>query len=202
MTTLGEKLRELRIKRELTLKQVSDETQLSLSFLSLLERDKVSVSVDNLEILTRCYGIRLVNLFQGLQSNVVQVTRRTQLDEMFSRTAPEKSVFALLSDRQNAQMEPMLVRVGAGHGDSQFRTHDGETLVYVLDGQVRLLSERGEDILLEAGDAAYYPDFPGHRFENASAEQPATILLVTAPPTTRRDEHLDSDRGVLLQSET
>ena len=201
MPTLGEKLRELRLKRDLTLKQVSDETQLSLSFLSLLERDKVSVSVDNLEILARCYGIRLVNLFQGLRSNAAQVTRRAQLDEMLSRAAPGKSVFALLSDRADAQMEPMVVRIGAGHGDSQFRTHDGDTLVYVLEGQVRLLSERGEDILLEAGDSAYYPGFPGHRFANASPDLPATLLLVTAPPTTHRDDMLDSDRGVLLQSE-
>lgn len=201
MPSLGEKLRELRIKRDLTLKQVSDETQLSLSFLSLLERDKVSVSVDNLEILARCYGIRLVNLFQGLRSNAAQVTRRAQLDEMLSRAAPGKSVFALLSDRADAQMEPMVVRIGAGHGDSQFRTHDGDTLVYVLEGQVRLLSERGEDILLEAGDSAYYPGFPGHRFANASPDVPATLLLVTAPPTTHRDDMLDSDRGVLLQSE-
>ncbi len=201
MPTLGEKLRELRLKRDLTLKQVSDETQLSLSFLSLLERDKVSVSVDNLEILARCYGIRLVNLFQGLRSNAAQVTRRAQLDEMLSRAAPGTSVFALLSDRADAQMEPMVVRIGAGHGDSQFRTHDGDTLVYVLEGQVRLLSERGEDILLEAGDLAYYPGFPGHRFANASPDLPATLLLVTAPPTTHRDDMLDSDRGVLLQSE-
>lgn len=202
MTTLGEKLRELRIKRELTLKQVSDETQLSLSFLSLLERDKVSVSVDNLEILARCYGIRLVNLFQGMENDAVQVTRRAQVDEIFSRAAPGKSVFALLAERQDAQMEPMVVRVGAGHGDAHFRTHDGDTLVYVLEGAVRLLSERGEDILLEAGDSAYYPGFPGHRFENASADLPATVLLVTAPPTTHRDELMDAERGVLIQSET
>jgi transcriptional regulator with XRE-family HTH domain len=201
MSTLGERLRELRQSRELTLKQVSEETGLSLSFLSLIERDKVSISVDNLEHLARYYGIRMVTLFQDVQDSSVLVTRKAQIDDQMGAFKPGKSNFALLSFRNGARMEPLFIQVGPGHGDRQFRTVEGDMFIYVLEGIVRLISERSEDITLEQGDSAYYYGFPGHRIENASQGNPARLLLVTTPPTTLRDDVLDNRHGVLLQSE-
>ncbi len=202
MAQLGERLRELRASKELTLKQVSDSTGLSVSFLSLVERDKVSISVDHLEKLARCYGVRLVNLFQDLQDNSILVTRQDEIKNRMAAIAHNHSVFLLLASRSGAKMEPLLIRIGPGHGDSEFRTVDGDMLLYVLEGQVRLLSEKGENILLNTGDSAYYYGFPAHRIINASQELPALILLVTTPPTTIRDDVLDSRKGVILQSES
>lgn len=201
MNTLGERLRDLRQSRDLTLKQVSDETGLSLSFLSLIERDKVSISVDNLEHLTRYYGIRLVNLFQDMQDSSILVTHQAQIEKQMGNIQPGRSNFALLAFRSGARMEPLLIQIGPGHGDKQFRTLEGDMFLYVLDGTINLISERGEEILLSNGDSAYYCGFPGHRIENASQEHPARILLVTTPPTTLRDDVLDHRQGVLLQSE-
>ena len=45
MAVIGAKLRELRQDRNLTLTQVAESTGFSVSYLSLLERDKVSISV-------------------------------------------------------------------------------------------------------------------------------------------------------------
>ncbi len=201
MSTLGERLRDLRQSRDLTLKQVSDETGLSLSFLSLIERDKVSISVDNLEHLARYYGIRLVNLFQDVQDSSTLVTRKEQIEKQMEKVQPGRSNFALLAFRSGARMEPLLIQIGPGHGDKQFRTLEGDMFIYVLSGAVRLISERGDDTTLAEGDSAYYYGFPGHRIENASQDSPARILLVTTPPTTLRDDVLDRRQGVLLQSE-
>ncbi|HZU87343.1 MAG TPA: XRE family transcriptional regulator, partial [Anaerolineaceae bacterium] len=200
-STLGERLRDLRQSRDLTLKQVSDDTGLSLSFLSLIERDKVSISVDNLEHLARFYGIRLVNLFQDLQDSSTLVTRKAQIEKQMENVQPGKSDFSLLAFRSGARMEPLLIQIGPGHGDRQFRTLEGDMFLYVLQGEIKLISERGEDVILAEGDSAYYYGFPGHRIENASPSSPARLLLVTTPPTTLRDDVLDRRQGVLLQSE-
>ncbi len=71
MPNLGNRLRELRQSRGLTLEQVASETGLSVSFLSMVERDKVSISVDNLERLARYYEVHMVHFFSGPQGNSV-----------------------------------------------------------------------------------------------------------------------------------
>jgi len=200
MTLLGERLREFRNNRNLTLKQVSEASGLSVSFLSLVERDKVSISVDNLERLARFYQVRLVHLFQGVEDNSVLVTHCSDLEKITKNSHPKASSFALLSFRSGARMEPLLVRIGAGHGDPAFRTHEGDILIYILEGKVNLISDKGETEHLETGASAYYFGYPGRRIENASLSEPALLLLVTSPPTGLRDDALDEKSGFILTS--
>jgi len=201
MALIGARLRELRQNRNLTLKQAADGTGFSVSYLSLLERDKVSISVDNLERLARFYGVRMVHLFRGAEESPIRVTRQAELAELLGPVEAGRSVFALLADRADARMEPLLVRIGPGHGDPHFRTYEADTLLYVLEGQVRLISEKGEQVELAAGDAAYYFGFPGRRIENPSESGSALILVVSTPPTSPRDDIIDARRGVLIQTE-
>ncbi len=201
MLNIGSRLRELRTNRDLTLKQVADDTGFAVSFLSLLERDKVSISVDNLERLARYYGVRMLHFFQGGEDAAPHVVRREQIAARFEGVQPAAAAFLMLADRRDARMEPLIVAIGPGHGDPHFRTHEGDALLYVLEGAVRLLTERGGAVTLAAGDAAYYAGFPGRRIENANESLPALILIVTAPPTSIRDDVADAERGVLLQSE-
>jgi transcriptional regulator with XRE-family HTH domain len=201
MASLGDRIRELRTNRNQTLKQVSAETGLSVSFLSLVERDRVSISVDNLERLARYFSVRLVHLFQGVEDSAVQITRGLPLQEKLKKRITTEPGFALLARRTGARMEPLLVQIDPGNGDGEFRVHEGDVLLYVLEGKIRLISEKGDVDELQPGDSAYYYGFPGRRIENASLEEPAQILLVSSPPTYLRDEALDGRRGLLIPAE-
>ncbi len=182
MPLIGARLREMRQSRGLTLRQVAEASGISLSFLSLVERDKVSISVDNLERLTRFYGVRMAVFFQGAEESPVLVTRRSQIKARMNSITPGKSVLTWLTDRADARMEPILIKIGSGYRDPQVRTHEGDSFLYVMEGQIRLVSENGEPIILEVGEAAYYSGCPGRRIENVSPIDPALVLLVTAPP--------------------
>jgi transcriptional regulator with XRE-family HTH domain len=48
MATLGQKLRELRHQKGYKLNEVAAGADLSISFISLIERDRASISVENL----------------------------------------------------------------------------------------------------------------------------------------------------------
>lgn len=201
MLNIGSRLRELRINRNLTLKQVADDTGFAVSFLSLLERDKVSISVDNLERLARFYGVRMLHFFQGGEDDVPHITRGEQIRARLEAVQAGGSAFLLLSNRRDARIEPLAAAIGPGHGDPRFRTYEGDMLLYVLQGAVRVLTERGGTVTLAAGDAAYCGGFPGRRIENANESLPALVLIVIAPPTTMRDDAADFERGVVIQSE-
>ncbi len=194
MASIGTKIREIRLTRGLTLEKVSTDTGLSLSFLSMVERDKASISVDNLEKLARYYQVHIVQFFQADAAPVV-ITRRQDLEKGFAAINMGPAAVALLSNNPDARMEPMLIRISPGQEEPHFRQHSADTLLYVIQGSVRLIAESGEEERLEQGDAAYYVNLPHHRIANPSQTEPLLVLAVTSPKTSTLDELLQARRG-------
>ncbi len=201
MPNIGLRLRELRQARNLTLEQVAADTGLSVSFLSLLERDKVSVSVDNLERLARYYQVHMVHFFSGPEENAVLVTRRADILRRLAENGASPASVTLLTNRPNARMEPLLVNIAPGREEPHFRRHEADTLVYVLEGRARLVAENGEEVTLETGDLAYYANLPHRRFINASQSERLVMFIVTAPPTSSLDELLKARQGAWTMGE-
>lgn len=201
MPNLGLRIRELRQSRNLTLEQVASDTSLSVSFLSMLERDKVSISVDNLEKLARYYQIHMIHFFSGAEQSPVLITRRAEILKSMGETGFGPAAVTLLANSPNARIEPLLIHIAAGKEEPHFRKHEADTLVYILQGQARLISENGEEILLGEGDLAYYVNFPHRRFANASAEQPLLLITITAPPTSSLDDLIQARQGSWVMGE-
>lgn len=63
---LGNRIRELRKEKSATLKDVSDATQLSVSFLSDVERNRTRPSLESLKVLADYIGINLTDLLDGV----------------------------------------------------------------------------------------------------------------------------------------
>ncbi len=65
-STLGQKLRSLRKSSHMTLKQLAHEVGLSLSYLSDIERDRTSPSLNTLALLAELYDMKVSNILEGL----------------------------------------------------------------------------------------------------------------------------------------
>jgi transcriptional regulator with XRE-family HTH domain len=63
---LGDKLKIVRTKRNLTLFQVRDGTGLSIGLISDIERNRAKPSIDSLDKLARCYEIALSDLLSDV----------------------------------------------------------------------------------------------------------------------------------------
>jgi transcriptional regulator with XRE-family HTH domain len=183
LTTLGARIRELRFNRNFTLEQVGAETGLSISFLSMVERDKVSISVDNLEKLAHCFDIHMVNFFNTPEESPVMITRREQIAGMIESKRSNQSVVTFFSNKPDAKIEPLLITFAPGVGEVNFSKHEGEVFLYVLAGQANLISDLGDNQIINQGDLAYYVNQPHRRLANASIENPLVILSITAPPS-------------------
>lgn len=200
MPPLGTRIRELRINRNLTLEQVSAETGLSVSFLSTVERNKASISAENLEKLAAYYKVQIVHFFNTPEENSVMITRREQiLASMEERKIAEATV-TLLANKANARIEPLLVTIAPGKEEPHFRMHEADVLLYVLSGAALLISERGDSVELHQGDLAYYVNYPHRRLANASQEQPLIIICITAPPTSSLDDLIGARQGSMVMS--
>lgn len=65
---LGEELRRLRRYRQFTLSVVSEQTGLSVSFLSDVERGRTKPSLDTLQKLADCYGVTMNDILKNVES--------------------------------------------------------------------------------------------------------------------------------------
>lgn len=200
MPNVGSRIRELRQQRGQTLDQVASETGLSVSFLSMLERDKVSISVDNLEKLAEYYQVHMVQFFNAPDQSPIIITRCEDILRSMELTGQGPATVTLLTNSPNARMEPLLVNIAPGAEEPHFRKHEADTLLYVLEGQAILIPETGEPVELNQGDLAYYVNYPHHRVANASTEKPLLIIIITAPPTSSLDELIQARQGLWVMS--
>ena len=78
---LGASIRRARKRRGLTMRQVAEASGLSISFISQLERDLVSPSVNSLQKVSRALGMQIGGFFedQGKTGRVIRAHERPRL---------------------------------------------------------------------------------------------------------------------------
>src|SRR5438552_11738746 len=112
---IGGHLRQLRVKRKLSLAQVARAAGISVGFLSALERSQMSASVGTLRKLARFYKTNILNFFDanGASSRQVRPSQRKVLE---AGTGVRMELLAW----GNTVMEPHLFRIApeAGSGES------------------------------------------------------------------------------------
>lgn len=180
--TLGASLRAVREARRLSLAEVAEATDISASFLSLVENDRNDITIGRLVRLIEFYGISITDLLPGKSNGYPEVVASSE--RKFVHSPSEGiAVFLLTADTQRRTMMPMLLEFAPGARLAEFGRHVGEEWVHVLDGELRLELEGTEPRLLEAGDSAYYPAERPHLFSNADATRPLSLICVDTPPT-------------------
>src|SRR5580692_12883470 len=173
---IGTHLRQLRAKRKLSLAQVAQAVNLSVGFLSALERSQMSGSVGTLRKLTRFYKTNILDFFDANGASTRQV-RPAQRKVLEAGPGVRMELLAW----GNTVMEPHLFRVApeAGSGDSY--THEGEEFLYVLRGELTIMLEN-EEYRLKAGDSFYFESATPHHWRNPGRAE-TWVLWVNTPPT-------------------
>ena len=176
--SLGDKLRAARRRRGLSLREASGLAGLSVSHLSAIERGTRNISLAGLQRLAVALGISVSDLFGSSSGSgrLVHAGRRPVLDTGDRRVRVESlAVGAQL-------LEPHLYVVQPGGGSEGSYQHDGEEMVYVLQGEVEFWLNELERHVVRAGDCLTFPSSLRHRWRNCGAER-LEMLWVNTPIT-------------------
>jgi DNA-binding transcriptional MerR regulator len=174
-------LRRLRTERGFSLRQASERTGISVSFLSALERGVTGASVATLQRLTAAYGTTVLELL-GAPGDAGG-------DRLVR--ARERRVLRLGSDhvrieqlaRGAQQLEPQLFVLAPGATSDGAYAHDGEEFIYLLSGAVTVWVGDEETYALDqSGDALSFPSTLPHRWRN-DARGETRLLWINTPPT-------------------
>ena len=175
--TPGEQLRRLRVKAHKTLKEVSEATGLSISFISALERGGSGASVASLRLLAGAYGVNMREVFgadleqssplvRGEERPVMQWDNGVRFEEM----ATGEKV-----------MDPSYIRVPPGTGSEGFYSHNGEEFIFVISGPLFVELKDQGTFRVAPGDTLYFPSTTPHRWW--AGEEPVEAVYVNTPPT-------------------
>lgn len=179
-TNLGSRLRAARLARGLSLGQVATATEISRSFLSLVENGKSDITIGRLTRLIDYYGISIADLVPTPPPADAEIIRPQERRQLHSET--EGIDFLLLTPDMQRTMMPMLVEFEPGAGLAEHGRHQGDEFIIVLSGELELELEGSKPRRLRTGDAAYYSAERPHRFRNASSRKRLRILCVDSPP--------------------
>lgn len=176
---IGDKLRRLRLQRGLTQEELANRCELSKSFISLVERDLTSPSLDTLVDLLETLGSDLPTFFAQADEKLV-----FGAEDIFVKEDPEglKGMIKwLIPSAQKYQMEPILVEMAPGGETEEDDPHEGEEFGYVLSGTIKVaLGDRTERVRRD--ESFYYRTNAPHKLVNAG-KGPCRVLWVSTPPS-------------------
>ena len=196
MATLGQKLRELRHQKGYKLNEVAEGADLSISFISLIERDKASISVENLNKLANFYNVRLFQIFQDIEEEDAYIVRDEQMKHWDSFGSPAESTLFLLSPEDNLSFKAILARIPPASQQESIQLQKGETFLIVKEGQLEIDIPNKKPVTLNEGDSAHLTSFKGTLLKNSS-EKPVKLLIVASATT----QHLDKQGNMLTYFE-
>ena len=176
---IGDKLRRLRLQRGLTQEELAGRCELSKSFISLLERDLTSPSLDTLSDLLETLGSDLPTFFAKADEKLV-----FGAEDIFVKSDPEGmkgEIRWLIPSAQKNQMEPILVEMAPGGETEEDDPHEGEEFGYVLSGTIKIvLGDRVERVRRD--ESFYFRPTAPHKLVNAG-KTPCRVLWVSTPPS-------------------
>lgn len=176
---IGARIRLLRQRRNLTLKQLAAQTGLSVSMLSMLERGVASASVGTLVSVTSALGVHMHDLFDRPDdAHASPVVRK---DDQALAIASEGTTRRIAHYDAQAGVELAVNTYAAGGASSPTATrHQGRELGVVLAGSLRLEID-DEVYVLEPGDAVAYPSTKRHRISNDGVTECVAVWVNLDP---------------------
>ena len=173
---LGRKIRDLRLRRGLTVQQLAEASNLSKGFISQVENDRTSPSLATLRDLAHALETSVAYLVVE-EDQVPYVVRRDERPRV--QVGGNTSKVEVLSAQPKRNLELLMAELppGISAGDKR-HSHHGEECVLVLEGRVRLTC--GEHVLvLDAGDSCHYDGRVPHAAENCGTTTARIVISIT-----------------------
>lgn len=181
MAKIGIKLRELRRRRRLSIRELAARSGISHSGISLMERDEISPSVDTLGAVLDALGTTLRAFFSDPRPDVPYRVFH-ESSELAEIGDPASISYRMVgADRPARRLLVLHERYVPGADTGEMISHEAEEAGVVVAGRVEVTV--GPDTgVLARGDGYYFDSRLPHRFRNVG-EEPCEIVSAVTPPT-------------------
>ena len=176
MENIYERIRSLRVNMNMTLKELSEKSGLSISFLSQVERGNSSLAITSLQKIADVFNVSMSSFFENTVSNSfftpVEGRKAFQIER-------SNAVFARLGgDFSGKVLEPIHIILAPRQEQDVVFNHPGEEFYYILKGKV-LMMIGDKEYEMNEGDTIHFPSMLDHTWRNPTEESVHMIAVLT-----------------------
>jgi transcriptional regulator with XRE-family HTH domain len=174
---IGERLRELREARNISMRTLATRSGLSANALSMIERGRASPSVSTLYKLSDALGVSITAFFgSDVERKQVVFLKADQR----ARLSFTRGVFEGLGGEQFVgRVEPfMLTLENSASSGPRTITHSGHEFVFCLRGELEYQVER-QLYHLQAGDSLLFAAHLKHKWRNPGRNVATAIIVIS-----------------------
>jgi transcriptional regulator with XRE-family HTH domain len=170
-------LRAVRRQQGLTLERLAEQTGLTKSYLSKIERGQSTPSIAVALKVARALDVDVGRLFSDEAAD-----EKITVDRAADRAGAQGGRYrALASAMLGKSMSPFVVRPTGATRNGPHAEHSGQEFVFVHTGTVELDFD-DQTITLGAGDSAYFEASVGHQLRQVGADRAEVVVVTHAEP--------------------
>lgn len=174
---IGQRIKNLRVQKGLTQEELGERTDLTKGYISQLERNLSSPSMETFFSLLEVLGCQPQDFFnvESTQQKVVY-----EVDERTSYIDEEKryEVEWLVPDSNENKMEPIFLTLERAGEFKEFEPSMSETFAYVIEGSVVVELGSNRYVATE-GQAIYYRATEVHQIKNNETGMSRLLIVAT-----------------------
>lgn len=181
---LGQKLRQLRLRKKIALTDLGKHTGLSPSMLSQLETGKMIPTLPTLARIAMVFDVGLEHFFDDRKRkkmfNVVRAAERIRFPERADAPIPAYFFECLAYSAQGKGIQAYLAQFPPLDGKQKHEHfHEGSEFLYIVEGTLSIHLQ-DEDHQLEAGDSVYFDSSEPHAYRGLGPEG-CKAVVITVP---------------------
>lgn len=171
---LGQRLKEARTAAGLSLVEVARETQLSASFLSMVENGISDIAIGRLLRLTQYYGIDIGELLGQPAEETVEPMPSPRTERL---EWPDEGLSIDFLAPAHRPLRPTLAHFKPGGGMTEPLRGAGDAFLFVVSGRIEIELDQSENVVLDRGQSLYVSGTRSRLYRNV-ADGPTELLTV------------------------
>ncbi|HBK69267.1 MAG TPA: Cro/Cl family transcriptional regulator [Firmicutes bacterium] len=176
---IGEKIKRLRIKKQLTQEELANRCELSKGFISQVERDLTSPSIATLLDILESLGTNIKDFFnETIDEKIIFKNEEVFVQENIDF---KYQIHWIVPNSQKNRMEPILLSLDPGGATEIDDPHEGEEFGFILSGSINI--HLGNQVFKgRKNESFYFKPVVSHYLSNTGSSK-AKILWVSTPPS-------------------
>ncbi|MHC5230135.1 helix-turn-helix domain-containing protein [Enterococcus sp. LJL99] len=174
---IGERLRNLRIQKDLTQEELGERTDLTKGYISQLERDLSSPSMETFFSILEVLGVTPEHFFSEKLTEQ-KIVYQAEDSTLYYDDEHGYELNWLIPESNEKEMEPVILTFDKEGEYKTFEPSLSETFVFVMDGSVSL--QLGETLYTaKKGETMYYHATEPHQLKNNSKRKSRVLIVAT-----------------------
>ena len=180
---IAKMIRQLRLEQRMTQEKLALETGFSKAFISKIENHITAPSIASLSKIAMTLGVSISTLLDESpkENQDITLVRRGERKKIAGPGSDIGFAYESLAHKKKRKiMEPFIIKYPPGSHIQKLFEHEGEEMVFILKGKIKL-SYGSKSYILREGDTAYFNSGIPHKGESVG-NAGGIGLCVLVPP--------------------